>query len=85
MNYLQSSSIKGTWVNGLMEGEMKVETHCTGWIEGYWSKGVPHGFQREFGPKDINPNGVSPIKNMLRFVGRYYRGIRRGFCWQGGL
>ena len=74
---------KGTWVNGLMEGEMKVETLCGGWIEGYWSKGVPHGFQREFGAKDINSNDMDHNKPMLRFVGRYYRGIRRGFCWQG--
>ena len=66
-----------------MEGEMKVEQHCGGWIEGYWSKGVPHGFQREFGARDINSNDMSPDKNMLRFVGRYYRGIRRGFCWKG--
>ena len=40
-----------------------------GWIEGYWSRGVPHGFQREFGPSDIRRN-----KKMLKFVGRYYRG-----------
>jgi len=73
-----SLKIEGKWVDGLMEGEMKVETHCGGWIEGYFSKGVPHGFQREFGPSDIRRH-----KKMLKFVGRYYRGIRRGFCWQG--
>ena len=61
--------IEGKWVDGLMEGEMKVETHCGGWIEGYFSKGVPHGFQREFGPSDIRRH-----KKMLKFVGRYYRG-----------
>ena len=61
-----------------MEGEMKVETQCKGWIEGYWSKGVPHGFQREFGSKDIYSN-----THELKFVGRYYRGIARGFCWKG--
>merc|ERR1711963_522763 len=80
-----SLKIEGKWVDGLMEGEMKVETHCGGWIEGYWSKGVPHGFQREFGAKDINPNDMDHNKPMLCFVGRYYRGIRRGFCWQGGF
>ena len=82
---MNRSFFKGTWVNGLMEGEMKVETYCGGWIEGYWSKGVPHGFQREFGAKDINANDMDHNKHMLRFVGRYYRGIRRGFCWQGGF
>ena len=65
--------IEGKWVDGLMEGEMKVETHCGGWIEGYFSKGVPHGFQREFGPSDIRRH-----KKMLKFVGRYYRGD--GIC-----
>ena len=69
---------EGKWVDGLMDGEMRVETLSGGWIEGYWSKGVPHGFQREFGPKDIKIS-----RKMLKFVGRYYRGIRRGFCWQG--
>lgn len=62
---------------------MKVESYCGGWIEGYWSKGVPHGFQREFGATDVNSNDMSHNKRMLKFVGRYYRGTRRGFCWQG--
>ena len=62
---------------------MKVEQHCGGWIEGYWSKGVPHGFQREFGATDVNSNDMDCNRRMLKFVGRYYRGIRRGFCWQG--
>lgn len=44
---------EGQWVDSLMEGEMRVDTLSGGWIEGYWSKGVPHGFQREFGPKDL--------------------------------
>ena len=64
-----SLKTEGKWENSLMEGEMRVETLCGGWIEGYWSKGVPHGFQREFGPSDIRRN-----KKMLKFVGRYYRG-----------
>ena len=64
-----SLKTEGKWENSLMEGEMRVETLCGGWVEGYWSKGVPHGFQREFGPSDIKRN-----KKMLKFVGRYYRG-----------
>ena len=68
---------EGQWVDSLMEGEMRVETLAGGWIEGYWSKGVPHGFQREFGPKDLK------CKNMLKAVGRYHRGMRRGFWWKG--
>ena len=52
-------------------------SHFPGWIEGYYSKGVPHGYQREFGYRENNG------KRLVPFVGRYYRGVRRGFCWRG--
>jgi histone-lysine N-methyltransferase SETD7 len=70
-------SYEGKWKDGLMDGEMKMSTVVGGWIEGYWKYGVPHGFQREFGIKDFND------KVTMRFVGRYYRGLKRGFCWKG--
>ena len=71
-------AIEGKWENGLMEGEMRIDTDAGGWIEGYYHHGVPHGFQREFGYKD------SSSKNPpLKFVGRFYKGIARGFCWKG--
>ena len=69
---------EGKWKDGLMDGEMRVTTGL-GWIEGYWKRGVPHGFQREFGATDYHD------KRTPRFVGRYYRGVRRGFCWKGCL
>ena len=43
----------------------------------YWKSGVPHGYQREFGPKDFD------TKRLVGFVGRYFRGVRRGFCFKG--
>ena len=69
---------EGKWKDGLMDGEMRVTTGL-GWIEGYWKRGVPHGFQREFGATDYHDKRT-PV-----FVGRYYRGVRRGFCWKGCL
>ncbi len=68
---------EGKWVDGLMSGEMRVATESGGWIEGYWRWGVPHGFQREFAVKDFND------KRTPRFVGRCYKGVRRGFCFKG--
>jgi len=73
---MNSTKVTGTWVNGLLQGEIK-ETLCnTGWIEGYYKDGVPHGYFREFGPRY---NSV----NILRSMGRYYRGVLRGWYWQG--
>ncbi len=55
-----------------------------GWVEGYWSRGVPHGFQREFGPRDVGSTATGITEGrILKFVGRCHRGIRRGFCWKG--
>ena len=51
-----------------MEGEMKVEQHCGGWIEGYWIKGVPHGFQREFGATDVNSNDMDHNYSLLILI-----------------
>ena len=48
-----------------------------GWIEGYYSHGVAHGFLREFGTKESTYG-----RNLLRFAGRFFRGIARGFCWK---
>ena len=48
-----------------------------GWIEGYYSHGVPHGYMREFGIKESTYG-----RHLLRFVGRFFRGIARGFCWK---
>lgn len=45
--------------------------------EGYWHQGVPHGYQRGFGPKD--PKG----RVTLKWVGRYLKGVRVGFWWKG--
>ena len=112
-------TIEGTWKNGLMEGEMRIDTDegrylftfssavCLhfiqhyffnfldkapnylvryviqnrmflgGWIEGYYSHGVAHGFLREFGIKESTYG-----RNLLRFAGRFFRGIARGFCWK---
>jgi hypothetical protein len=56
-----------------------LQTEYSGWIEGYYHHGVAHGFQREFGPKEF----TFATKPMLRFVGRFFRGIARGFCWKG--
>lgn len=72
-------TIEGKWQNGLMEGEMRIETDFGGWIEGYYHLGVPHGFQREFGYKMVT-SGKNPP---LHFLGRFYRGVPRGFCWKG--
>ena len=71
--------IEGQWQDGLMEGEMRIEKSAGCWIEGYYHHGVAHGFQREFGYKE-NTYDKYPI---VRFVGRFYRGIARGFCWKG--
>ena len=58
---------------------IRIETDGGGWIEGYYHLGVPHGFQREFGYK-VESTGKNPP---LHFVGRFYKGIPRGFCWKG--
>jgi len=68
--------IEGEWVNGLLQGEIRETLTNTGWIEGYYKDGVPHGFYREFGPRYA---GI----NILRGMGRYYRGVLRGWCWKG--
>ena len=70
---------EGAWHEGLMHGEMRVENSMGGWVEGYYKMGVAHGFQREFGTKDYRGGRT------LLFFGRCYRGVRRGFCWKGGL
>ena len=70
------TKISGTWVNGLLCGEIKETLVNTGWIEGYYKDGVPHGYYREFGPR-------YSMKNILRSAGRYYRGVLRGLHWVG--
>jgi len=73
---MNGTKITGQWVNGLLQGEIKETLVNTGWIEGYYKDGVPHGFYREFG------NRYNLI-NILRSMGRYYRGVLRGWCWRG--
>jgi len=73
---MNSTKMTGQWVNGLLHGEIKETLVNTGWIEGYYKDGVPHGFFREFGPRF---NSV----NIIRSMGRYYRGVLRGWVWQG--
>jgi len=58
---------------------MRIDTDTGGWIEGYYHHGVAHGFQREFGPRESTMDKYP----LMRFVGRYFRGIARGFCWKG--
>eukprot|EP00092_Neocalanus_flemingeri_P016786 GFUD01018155.1.p1 GENE.GFUD01018155.1~~GFUD01018155.1.p1 ORF type:complete len:540 (-),score=94.96 GFUD01018155.1:837-2456(-) len=70
------TKVSGEWVNGLLKGEIKETLVNTGWMEGYYKDGVPHGFYREFGPRY---NSV----NILRSMGRYYRGVMRGWYWKG--
>ncbi|TRY68905.1 hypothetical protein TCAL_03794 [Tigriopus californicus] len=72
-------TIEGEWKDGLMHGEMRKTNIIGGWIEGYWDQGVPFGFQREFGSKEFYG------RRTLKFCGRYFRGVRRGFCWKGCL
>lgn len=74
---LNSTKISGTWVNGLLAGEVKETLVNTGWIEGYYKDGVPHGYYREFGPRH-------QYKHILRSAGRHYRGVPRGWTWRGG-
>ncbi len=57
------------------------QTEAGGWIEGYYHHGVAHGFQREFGTREFT-TAKYPI---VRFVGRFYKGVARGFCWRGCL
>lgn len=71
-----TEKIEGEWVNGVLNGEIRATLVNTGWIEGYYKDGVPHGFFREFGPRW---RGVPT----LRMVGRYYKGILRGIVWKG--
>lgn len=56
-----------------------LQTEVGGWIEGYYHRGVAHGFQREFGIRETTTDKYP----LVRFVGRYFRGVRRGFCWKG--
>jgi len=71
-----SSRLEGEWVNGLLNGEVKDHGFNQSWTEGYYRDGVPHGFFREFGPR-------SNLKHILRRFGRHYRGVLRGWFWQG--
>lgn len=73
---LNSCRLEGEWVNGLLQGEVKDHLNNSGWIEGYYKDGVPHGFYREFGPR-------YNLRHILRSFGRYYRGVLRGWCWRG--
>jgi len=75
----QGAHAEGTWKDGLMEGEVRIEDGAVGgWMEGYYSKGVAHGFHREFGAR-MGRQG----KRILRFFGRSYRGHPRGPVWRG--
>jgi len=73
---MNGTKVSGEWVNGLLQGEIKETLVNTGWIEGYYKDGVPHGFFREFGPRYNS-------MHILRSMGRYYRGVLRGWNWQG--
>jgi len=73
---MTGTKIEGSWVNGLLHGEIKETLPNTGWIEGYYKDGIPHGYFREFGSRY---NSV----HILRSMGRYYRGVLRGWYWQG--
>jgi len=68
--------IEGEWVMGLLQGEIRATLVNTGWVEGYYKDGVPHGFFREFGPKCFG-------NSILRLAGRHYKGVKRGVCWKG--
>ena len=74
---MNSTKISGTWVNGLLKGEVKETLVNSGWVEGYYKDGVPHGYFREFGPR-------YQYKHILRAAGRHYRGVLRGWHWRGG-
>jgi len=73
---MNGTKIEGTWVNGLLSGEIRETLPNTGWIEGYYKDGVPHGYYREFGARYHSVH-------ILRSMGRYYRGVLRGWHWQG--
>ena len=60
---MNGTKITGTWVNGLLAGEIKETLVNTGWVEGYYKDGVPHGYFREFGPR-------YNMKHLLRSAGR---------------
>ena len=60
---MNSTKISGTWVNGLLKGEVKETLVNSGWVEGYYKDGVPHGYFREFGPR-------YNMKHLLRSAGR---------------
>jgi len=68
--------IEGEWINGLLNGDTKAHMVNTGWMEGYYKDGVPHGFFREFGPRWKG-------RPTLRMVGRHYKGVKRGIIWKG--
>jgi len=70
------TKIEGEWIQGLLQGEIKETLQNTGWIEGYYKDGIPHGYFREFGPRY---NG----RHILRQMGRYYKGVLRGYTWKG--
>ena len=63
---MNGTKITGSWVNGLLKGEIKETLVNTGWIEGYYKDGVPHGYYREFGPR-------SQYKNILRSSGTEFQ------------
>ena len=63
---LNGTKVTGTWEGGLLRGEVTETLVNTGWVEGYYKDGVPHGYYREFSPRyNYNP----PLKS----AGRYYR------------
>ena len=70
--------VTGSWVGGLLQGEVRETKLHTGWLEGYYKDGVQHGFFREFGPR-------FKCVNILRSAGRCYRGLLRGWLWQVGV
>ena len=62
---LNGTKVTGTWEGGLLRGEVTETLVNTGWVEGYYKDGVPHGYYREFGPR-------YNVKPTLRSAGRYY-------------
>ena len=60
---MNGTKMTGSWVGGLLAGEIREELVNTGWVEGYYKDGGPHGYYREFGPR-------YNMKQTLRSAGR---------------
>ena len=41
--------IQGTWINGFLDGEARIEFTTGGYMEGFYLYGVQHGVSRTFG------------------------------------